>query len=142
MAVNKNRKEVEMARKRVPLTKIFNGNDFASALDELKKFRQQFGEHEILYRAKVYFTFSYGEAMAIVRRPETDAEYSARLEEERKVEEEKAERKRIKELKAKERAERVLAEEAKKAEKQRLHDIEAVKVLARKLGMTAEDFSV
>ncbi len=141
MAVNKNRKEVEMARKRVPLTKIFNGNDFASAMDELKKFRQQFGEHEILYRAKIYFTFQHGEAMAYVRRPETDAEYSARLEEDRKLEEAKAERKRLRELKAKERADRVLAEQARLEEQKRLADIEAIKVLARKLGMTAEDFA-
>jgi len=139
MAVNLKRKQVEIARKRVPLTRIFDGNDFTTALAELKKFRVQFAEQEILFKAKVYFTFSYGEATAIVRRQETDDEYAKRVDNERKVEAEKAERKRIREEKARIREELRQQEILAEAETRRQAEIQAVKELARKLKLTAED---
>ena len=141
MAVNLKRKEVEVARKRVPLTKIFDGNDFATALAELKKFRVQFAEQEILFKAKVYFSFSYGEATAIVRREETDGEYCSRVEAERKAEADKAERKRVREEKARLREEVRQRKALAEAETKRLEEIKTLKELARKLKLTAKDFA-
>lgn len=131
--------EVEMARRRVPLTKILHGREFSDVLAEMKKFRAQFAEQEILYKAKVYISFSYGEAMAFVRRPETDNEYAKRIELLKQEERAKLERKRLREEKARVREERKRAEMEAQAEEQRLRDIETVKLAARKLGLTAKD---
>ena len=139
MARKKERLEVEIARKRVPLTKILHGREISDVIAELKKFRTQFAEQEILYKAKVYFAFSHGEAMVYVRRPETDNEYAKRQEEERLLEEAKAERKRIRELKAQQKAEANRIKEEAEAQKRRLEEIEMVKRTARKLGLSAED---
>ena len=139
MARKKERLEIEIARRRVPLTKILHGREFSDVIAELKKFRTQFAEQEILYKAKVYFSFSYGEAMVFVRRPETDNEYAKRQEEERLLEEAKAERKRIRELKAQQKAEANRIKEEAEAQKRRLEEIEMVKRAARKLGLSAED---
>ena len=139
MARKKERLEIEIARRRVPLTKILHGREFSDVIAELKKFRTQFAEQEILYKAKVYFSFSHSEAMVFVRRPETDNEYAKRQEEERLLEEAKAERKRIRELKAQQKAEANRIKEEAEAQKRRLEEIEMVKRAARKLGLSAED---
>lgn len=135
-----NRKEVEVAHKRVPLKKLFHGKELREAMAELEKFRQQFNEQEFFYGAKVYLDVSYGEVMAHVRRPETDNEYNKRIELERIEQEAKAERRRIREIKAKERAERRRIEEQEQAEVLRQREIEHVKSMARKLNMTVADF--
>ena len=131
--------EIEMARKRVPLTKILGGREFSDVLAEMKKFRAQFAEQEILYKAKVYITFSHGEAMAFVRRPETDNEYAKRIELLKQEERAKLERKRIREEKARIRAEMKQAEAEAEAEAQRQRDIETVKLAAKRLRLTAKD---
>jgi len=131
--------EVEMARKRIPLTKILHGREFSDVLSEMKRFRLQFAEEEILYKAKVYITFISGEAMAYVRRPETDNEYTKRIEVLKQEEQAKLERKRIREERARIRAEKKQLEAEAEAEAQRLRDIEIIKQAAKKLRLTAKD---
>ena len=140
MAIKHDREEVEMTRKRIPLTRILNGREFSDMLDEMKKFRAQFAEEEFLYKANVYIHFSHREAMAIVRRPETDKEYSKRMALLKEQELAKLERKRIREEKAAIRAEAKRLEAEAYAEQTRLLEIENLKATARKLGLSAADF--
>ena len=141
MAIKRERGEVEMAKRRIPLTRILNGREFNDMLEEMKKFRAQFAEEEFLYKAKVYIQYSHGGATAIVRRPETDKEYNDRLEILRQNEFERLERKRIREEKAAIRAEAKRLEAESYAEQTRLLEIENLKVTARKLGLSAADFA-
>lgn len=138
MAVNLNRKYVEIAKKRVPLTRILNG-EISDVIAAIKAFRTQFAEQEILYKAKVHLNYGQGEAIASVRRLETDNEYNKRVAEERKEEEAKAERKRIREEKNQIRAEKRAALVAAAAEEKRLADIALVKKMARDLGLSTKD---
>lgn len=138
MAIDLNRKQVEIAKKRFPLYKILNG-EISDVLASIKSFRAQFAEAEVLYKAKVYLTYSQGEALATVRRLETDYEYNQRIARERKLEEEKAERKRIKEQRAQLRAEKAREALAAEVERKRLSDIQAIKALAKELRLTASD---
>ena len=138
MAIDLNRKQVEIAKKRFPLYKILNG-EISDVLASIKSFRAQFAEAEVLYKAKVYLTYHQGEALATVRRLETDNEYNKRITKERKEEEAKAERKRIREEKARQREAYRAAQLAAAAEAKRLADIEILKKMARDLGVSAKD---
>lgn len=134
------RGEVELARKRIPLNKLLDGRDFNQAIEGLKAFRAQFAEEEFLYKARIHITYKYGTAIAIVRRPETDKEYSERLallEQERL---EKLERDRIRAEKSKLREEtkqKLLKEEA---DRTRQSEIEKLKEMAQRLGLSSADF--
>jgi hypothetical protein len=136
------RKLVEIAKKRIPMKKLLHGKEIREAMENLEKFRQQFNEQEFLYGAKVYvdMTDRY-EWNAVCRRPETDKEYNTRMKEIQDREEARLaaeERKRIRQaelaVKAAEREERI-------REQQRKDDLEALKFMARKLGLSANDLA-
>ena len=137
--MSEERKLVEIGHKRVPLKKIFHKKDFTTAIAELKQFRTYFAEQEILYKAKVIFEFEYDYCVARSFRPENDKELTERLEAERQAREakierarKKAERDAIKAIKA--------AEKAKQdAEIQRLRDLDTIKILSRKLGLSVKE---
>ncbi len=137
------RKLIEVAKKRVPMKKIFHNKEIRDGMAELEKFRQQFNEQEFFYGAKVYLEVgNYGETTAVVKRLETDKEYNARLDEERKKAEEKlarAEARRVREEHKRKKAEEA---EARRIEEQRLKEVEYVKTMARKLGITAKELGV
>jgi hypothetical protein len=135
------RRLIELAHKRVPLKRLMHGKEIREFMAELETFRQQFNEQEFFYGAKVYLMFNQGEAMAVVRRPETDKELAKRLDIERAEAEAKAERKRIREERELARAERRRIAEAEQAERQRLADIETVKDIVRKLNLKVEDLT-
>ena len=133
------RKEIVMTTKRVPLRKLIHGHDFVTVIENLKTFRAQFAEQEILYKAKVYFAMDNGEVNVAVRRPETDNELAKRHEAERLAYQAKLERKRVREEREKERAEKLKLIEQAKAEADRADEIRHLRALARKLNLKAED---
>ena len=133
------RKEIVMSTKRVPLRKLIHGHDFATVIENMKAFRAQFAEQEVLYRAKVYFAMDNGEATVSIRRPETDNEMTKRHEAERIEREAKLERKRNRELKEKERVKKMQLIEQARVEAIRADEIRHLKELARKLNLKAED---
>lgn len=94
------RKLVDVAKSRVPLKQILHGKEIREAMAALEQFRQKYNEQEFFYGAKVYLSYSQGECMATVKRPETDKELATRLEAERREREAKAERRRQRELQA------------------------------------------
>jgi hypothetical protein len=133
------RKEIVMTTKRVPLKKLIHGHDFVNVIENLKTFRAQFAEQEILYKAKVYFTFDCGEASVSVRRPETDNEMTKRHELERVERLAKEERKQLRLAMQKERAEKLKLLEEAAAEVRRKESIKELKAMARKLHISAEE---
>jgi len=135
------RNMVRIAHKRVPLGKILNGRKMSDAIAELKAFRAQFAEWEVLYKAEVTLSYSQGECMAYVHRPENNKELAARLEEERVAREAKLERARKKEEREKIKAQKAAHAAAIAEEKQRQHDLETIKALSRKLGLTPKDLA-
>lgn len=139
MPINFDRINVEIKRKRIPLKKILHGKEIREAMADLEKFRQQFNEEEFFYGAKVYLTFENGEAMAIVRRPETDTEYDKRIDILKKKELDKIEKEQLRELIEIDRLEKIRKETAAREVRKRTENIEIVKAMARELGLTAED---
>lgn len=135
------RNMVRIAHKRVPLNKILNGRKISDAIAELKAFRAQFAEWEVLYKAEITLAYSQGECMAYVYRPENNKELAARLEEERVAREAKLERARKKEEREKIKAQKAAHAAAIAEEKQRQHDLETIKALSRKLGLTPKDLA-
>ena len=133
------RKMVTMKTVKVPFTKIFHNRTITEALAELKAWRAKFAEDEILYKARIRMHFQYGEAAAIIERPETDSELEKRLDIERAKREEKLERARKKELREKAKAEKAAREAELAAERQREHELATFKSLYKKLGLTAKD---
>lgn len=133
------RKLVEIGHKRVPLKKIFHKKDFATALAELKEFRTYFAEQEILYKAKVIFEFEYDYCIARSFRPENDKELAERLEQERQAREAKLERARKKAERDKIRAQKAELKAQQDAEVQRLRDLDTIKILSRKLGLSVKE---
>ena len=135
------RKEVEIARKRVPLRKLFHGKEIREAMAEMEKFRQQFNEQEFFYGAKVTLLMVEGDVIASVRRLETDKEYEKRLEKIKQEELAKLERQRAKDLREQERARQKEAYEQAIKEQQRLADLATLKALTRKLGLSAKELA-
>ena len=133
------RKMVTMKTVKVPFTKIFHNRTITEALAELKAWRAKFAEDEILYKARIRMHFQYGEAAAIIERPETDSELEQRLDIERAKREAKLERQRKKELREKAKAEQAAREAELAAERQREIDLATIKALSKKLGLTAKD---
>lgn len=137
------RKLIDIAKKRIPMKRLLHGKDIREGMAELEKFRQQFNEQEFFYGATVYLQMeSYGDTYAVVRRPETDKEYNHRMTLERKQAEAKLARAEAKRVREEERVKRAEAKAALEAEQRRLDEIEAIKVAARKLGLTAKDIGV
>lgn len=135
------RKKVEIAHKKLPLAKILHNRSIPEAIEELKKFRAQFAEWEVLYRAETKLTWSYGECMMHLYRPENDKELRERLELERAKREAKLERERKKELREKVKAEKAAREAELAAERQRETDLATIKALSKKLGLSAKELS-
>lgn len=127
------RKYVEVARKRVPLRKLFHGKEIRAAAQELENYRLHLNEAEFLYGAKITLAMdAYGECIAVAKRLETDNEYLERLEKARLAEEAKAERERKKAIAA--------AEKAKRDEEQRkVRAAQSIKDMAKANGITKEE---
>jgi hypothetical protein len=129
------RKLVEVGRKRVPLRKLLHGKEIRDAATALEEYRLHLNEAEFLYGAKITLTMdTYGECIAVAKRPETDSEYNARLEKARLAEEAKRER----EIK---RAAEAEIKAAKKAETQRKQAIETLKTMMKHNNVTIEDLN-
>ena len=137
------RQSIVVERKRVPLTKILNNRYIEDAIAELKAFRAKFAEDEVLYKRKVMIKYDRfnGQYIAEVYRLETDKEYNDRLEMERAKREEKLERARKKEERDKIKAQKAAHAAAIAEERQRHADIETIKMLSRKLGLTPKDLA-
>jgi len=105
MSKKQERKTIEIDRKRIPLRSLLHGKEIREAADALKDFRMKLNEQEFLYGAKIIIHWeSYDSAYAVARRLETDKEFADRLEKARIAAEAKAERERIKKIKAEQRA--------------------------------------
>jgi pyruvate/2-oxoglutarate dehydrogenase complex dihydrolipoamide acyltransferase (E2) component len=125
-----NRKTVEVARKRVPLRKLLHGKEIREAAAALESFRLNLNEAEFLYGAKITLTMdSYGECIAVAKRPETDKEYAGRVEKARIAAEQKAERERKRQEAA---ALKAAWEEANK----RARAAETIRKIAQEHGIT------
>lgn len=98
------RKTIEIARKRIPLRSLMHGKEIREAAKAVEDFRMKLNEQEFLYGAKISIHWeNYGEAYAVARRPETDNEYTDRLERLRIAEELKKERERKRKVEAEKR---------------------------------------
>lgn len=133
------RKSIVIERRRIPLTKILHNRYIEDAIAELKAFRAKFAEDEVLYKRKVMIKYNQGECIAEVYRLETDKEYNARLEQERLAREAKLEWARKKEEREKIKAEKAAQAAILAEETQRQQDLETIKALSRKLGLTGDD---
>lgn len=134
MSKDKNqRKTVEIARKRIPLRKLIHGKEIREAAQALESFRLKFKEEEFLYGGRIHVKWdSYGDAEAVVTRPETDKEFSDRLEKERLAAERKAQREQQRKIAAYQRA-------IYEAETRRQRTVNTIKEMARENGLTADD---
>lgn len=141
--MTEDRKSIVIERRRVPMSKIFHNRYIEDAIAELKAFRAKFAEDEVLYKRKVMIKYDrYNDAYtAEVYRLETDKEYNARLEEERQKREEKLERARKKEEREKIKAQKAAHAAVLAEQKQRQQDLETIKALSRKLGLTPKDLA-
>lgn len=127
------RKTVELGRKRIPFKKLFNGKEIREAAKALEEFRLCFNEFEILYGARltIHMTSYYDEAELVAARPETDKEYEERV----------AKAERAAELKAKRVAEKKETDRLKAIEKEanRQKDaLEKIRDMAKANGLTVE----
>ena len=139
---NVERKLVEIGRKRVPLKKLLHGKEIREGMAELEKFRQQFNEQEFFYGARVYLEVAdYDRIDAVCKRPETDKEYDARMEEIRAKEQLKREREERRKIKEAERQRQLEIAAVQAAELQRQRDLAAMKAMARKLGLSAKELA-
>lgn len=139
---NVERKLVEIGRRRFPMKKLIHGKEIREAMEEMERFRQQFNEQEFFYGARVYLEVAdYDRIDAVCKRLETDKEYDARMEEIRAKEQLKREREQRRLAKEAERRRQLEAAAAQAAELQRQRDLQAVKDLARKLGLSSKELS-
>lgn len=127
------RKTVEVARKRVPLKKLLHGKEIREAAKALEDFRMNLNEAEFLYGAKITLTMdTYGECVAVARRPETDKEFADRMEKARLA----AEAKKAREAKKK-------ADEEKRAIEQafyrRAKAVEYIRNMAKEAGISSNE---
>ena len=105
MTKTNQRKTVEVGRKRVPLRKLLHGKEIRVAAKALEDFRLHLIEQEFLLGATITIQMdTYGEAIAVAKRPETDNEYAKRMEKARLAAEAKAEREKKRKLAEVERA--------------------------------------
>lgn len=105
MSKKQERKTIEIDRKRIPLRTLLHGKEIREAAKALEDFRMKLNEQEFLYGAKIIVKWdTYDSAYAVASRLETDKEFADRLEKQRLAAEAKAERERIKKIKAEQRA--------------------------------------
>ena len=136
-AKTRERKTVELGRKRIPFKKLFNGKEIREAAKALEDFRLHFNEQEILYGAKLTIQMSsyYDEAELVAARPETDKEYEERV----------AKAERAAELKAKRAEEKKEADRLKAIEKEanRQKDaVDKIREVAKANGLTIEQLQI
>jgi hypothetical protein len=131
------RKTVEIGRRRIPFKKLFHGKEIREAAKNLEDFRLHFNEQEILYGAKLTIEMSsyYDEATLVAARPETDKEYEERIAKAEKAAELKA--KRAAEKKEADRL-KAIEEEANKQQKA----LDAIRTLAKANGLTIEQLQI
>jgi len=136
-AKTRERKTVEIGRRRIPFKKLFHGKEIREAAKNLEDFRLHFNEQEILYGAKLTIDMSgyYDEATLVAARPETDKEYEERV----------AKAERAAELKIKREAEKkeaarlkAIEDEANKQQK----TLDAIRTLAKTNGLTIEQLQI
>jgi hypothetical protein len=134
------RKLVEIKRKRLPLKKLLQGREIRDAMAEIEKFRRQFNEQEFLYGGHVYLEVTdYDRIDAVCKRPETDKEYNLRMDGIRAKEQAKLEREHNRAIREEQRRLHREAEAARAVEEQRLKDLETMKAMVRKLGLSAKE---
>lgn len=126
------RKTVELQRVRIPLRSLLHDQSLNTAAQRLKDYRVKLGEQEFFHQADLTIKWdSYSEVYLVATRPETDEEYSKRLEEARAAQ-------RIKEERAKKRAEkaaqRALVEEQVRQQKV----LETIKSIVKANNLTPE----
>ena len=130
---------VEVGKYRMPMKQLLDKCEIREAMANLEKYRQKFNEKEFFYGIKVYLSYCQGECWAILKRPETDKEYTERqawlAEEQRK----KAERDRIRQLKAHEAEQRRIAEEEARKREEQLQELEKARAVAAKYGYILVD---
>ena len=127
------RKTVEVARKRVPLRKLLHGKEIRAASKALEDFRMNLNEAEFLYGAKITLTMdTFGECVAVARRPETDKEFADRMEKARLA----AEAKKAREAKRRD-AEKQAQIEA--AFRRRANAREYIRKVAEEHGITSDE---
>ena len=127
------RKTVEVARKRVPLRKLLHGKEIRAAAKALEDFRMNLNEAEFLYGAKITLTMdTFGECVAVARRPETDKEFADRMEKARLA----AEAKKAREAKRRD-AEKQAQIEA--AFRRRANAREYIRKVAEEHGITSDE---
>jgi hypothetical protein len=130
---------VEVGKHRVPIKQIMHGKEIREAMAGLEKFRQKFNEKEFFYGAKVYLSYGDGDCWAVIKRPETDKEYAARqsyLQEQQRM---KAERARIKQLKAYEIEQKRKAESEQRAAEEAARELEKARAIVEKYGYKLVD---
>lgn len=131
-AKTRERKTVEIGRKRIPFKKLFDGKEIREAAKALENFRLCFNEAEILYGAKLTIhmgTYYDNEASLVAARPETDNEYDERI----------AKAERAAELKVKRAAEKKEADRLKAIEKEankQKDALEKIREVAKANGLT------
>ena len=136
------RRLVEIKRKRLPLKKLLNGREIREAMAEMENFRRQFNEEEFFYGAQLYLeVVDYDRIDAVCKRLETDKEYAARMEEIRAKEQLKFEREERRRLREEARKKRQEEEAARAAEEQRQKDLDSLKAMARKLGLSSKELA-
>lgn len=129
------RKRVELAVKRIPLRKLLHGKDIRSAAKALEDFRLVFNEQEILFGATLTIKMeSHGEAVLYAHRPETDKEYSERMEQLRLAAERKAERDHKRTLMEAARLKQLAQDKKKNA-------LETILKIAKENGLSTDEFS-
>ena len=101
------RKTVELKQVRIPLRKLLHGFEIREAAKNLENFRLKLLEEELMLGAKLTIKMeSYGEAVLVAKRLETDKEYADRLERARLAAEAKKEREAKRKLYLEEKAKR------------------------------------
>jgi hypothetical protein len=136
-AKTRERKTVEIGRRRIPFKKLFHGKEIREAAKNLEDFRLHFNEQEILYGAKLTIDMSsyYDEATLVAARPETDKEYEERV----------AKAERAAELKAKRAEEKKEADRLKAIEKEanRQKDaLDKIREVAKANGLTVDQLKI
>ena len=130
---------IEIARRRIPLKKLLNGYDIRTAAKNLEQLRLCFNEQEILLNAQLSVKWIGTDYYLIATRLETDSELAQRKEQARIAREAKLAREQKKLLQAQARAEQAAQMAEKAEEQQRKTDLELVKILTKKLGLTIKE---
>lgn len=130
---------VEIGTHRVPLKQILNGKEIREAMAAMEKFRQKFNEKEFFYGARVYLSYSDGDCWAKVKRPETDKEYAERQAWLAAEAAKKAERARIRQLKAYEAEQKRIAEAAARQAQEEAQELARALEIAAKHGYKLVD---